>query len=413
MSKTYCPLPWNHFSTHADGTMRLCCNSTSDGKLKNNDGTFVTIDKIENISDFYNIDHLKDIRKKMISGERTTECEYCYAIEDNGGTSVRQMFVKKWPMESFLDSTDSNTGEVTNLNINYLDLSWSNKCNLQCKMCTPSASDQLIDEFKIIHDGKDWTNWDFKEHWDYKKIKDILEKTVTNNLNEILVTGGEPLINNDFYKFCNILIDTGLSKQIDMSIHTNLTVTPSKWFTIWKHFKSMTIKISIDAVEEMYEYVRYPGKWNILKKNIEDTIEFSKTTNSVGIEFHTVMSIYNTERFTDLLDYIASLQGSRILNVPHINYVYDPHHSSPSNLPTEYKLKVHLEIISWINNNKGRFQNNKVCMDKIAILKSVLNILINSTVSDDRKQHSYNIIKKMDNYRKHNTELFLPWYNND
>ena len=131
MSKTYCPLPWNHFSTHADGTMRLCCNSTSDGKLKNNDGTFVTIDKIENISDFYNIDHLKDIRKKMISGERTIECEYCYAIEDNGGTSVRQMFVKKWPMESFLDSTDSNTGEVTNLNINYLDLSWSNKCNLQ------------------------------------------------------------------------------------------------------------------------------------------------------------------------------------------------------------------------------------------------------------------------------------------
>jgi MoaA/NifB/PqqE/SkfB family radical SAM enzyme len=409
MSKTYCPLPWNHFSTHTDGIMRVCCNSTSAGRLTNNDGTFATIDKIENISDFYNIDHLKDIRKKMLSGERTSECNYCYAIEDNGGISVRQSFAKSWPIESFLNSTDPDTGEINDVKINYLDLSWSNKCNLQCKMCTPAASDQLIAESKIIHDNKAWLEWDFKQRWDYKKIKDILEKTVTENLNQILVTGGEPLINNDFYEFCNMLISTGLSKQIDMSIHTNLTVTPKKWFNIWKYFKSMTIKVSIDAVEEMYEYVRYPGKWKILKQNIEDTIEFSKTVNGIGIEFHTVLSIFNTEKFTDLLDYISSLQGGRVVNVPHINYVYDPSYASPSNLPTEYKLKVHLEIMSWINNNKERFQNNKVCMGKIAVLESALNILINSTVSDGRKQYSYNIIKKMDNYRKHNTELFLPW----
>jgi hypothetical protein len=65
--------------------------------------------------------------------------------------------------------------------------------------------------------------------------------------------------------------------------------------------------------------------------------------------------------------------------------------------------------MSWINNNKVRFQNNKVCMDKLAVLESALNILINSNVSDGRRQYSYNIIRKMDNYRKHNTELFLPW----
>jgi len=262
---------------------------------------------------------------------------------------------------------------------------------------------------KAWADGAQIEYWDFKERWNYNKIKDTLEKAVSENLNQILVTGGEPLINNDFYEFCQMIISTGISKKIDMSIHTNLTVTPGKWFEIWKHFKSMTIKVSIDGTEDMYEYVRYPGKWNILKQNIQDTIEFSKTTNGIGIEFHTVLSIFNTEKFTDLLDYIASLNGPRVVNVPHINYVYYPDYSSPSNLPDKYKLKVRNEIISWIDKNRWKFLDNQDCMQKLAVLESSVNILVNSSVSKSKQKESYQIIKKMDQYRKHDTKLFLPW----
>ena len=135
MADTYCSLPWNHFSTDANGTMRVCCNSTADGRLKNNNNEPIQLNSIGNIVDFYNIDHLKNIRKNMLNGKRTQDCDNCYAVEDNGGTSVRQSFVKQWPMESVIGNTDLSTGELNNVEINYLDLSWSNKCNLQCKMC--------------------------------------------------------------------------------------------------------------------------------------------------------------------------------------------------------------------------------------------------------------------------------------
>lgn len=410
MSNTYCPLPWNHFSAHADSTMRVCCNSTSAGRLRDNDDNLIPLNAIENIVEFYNIDHLTNIRKKMINGERTSECDFCYAIEDNGGTSVRQIFSKKWPMESVIDNTDLSTGKLNDIRINYLDLSWSNKCNLQCKMCTPNASDQLIKEFKFIDDSRWLSATEFKNKWNYDDIKDTLDKTITENLNQILVTGGEPLINNDFYKFCMFLIDTGISRQIDMSIHTNLTVTPKKWFDIWKHFKSTSIKISIDGFEEMYEYIRYPGKWSVIKQNIEDTVEFSKNNINIGIEFHTVLSIFNTEKFTDLLDYISSLDGANVLNVPHINYVYDPGYASPSNLPTEYKSQIHKNIMEWIDSNTDKFINNPRCMEKISILQSVSNILINSVSTEKQRIDSYEVIKKMDYYRKHDTLNFLPWF---
>jgi MoaA/NifB/PqqE/SkfB family radical SAM enzyme len=410
MTKTYCPLPWNHFSAHTDGNMRLCCNSTAAGRLKNNNGSRFKLNEIENVIDFYNIDHLKTIRKKMLAGERVAECQHCYDVEDNGGVSVRKSFTDRWPIETIAKTTDYSTGEIKDVNINYLDLSWSNKCNLQCKMCTPAASDQLLKEAKIIHTNKFYQEEDFKERWSYDKIKGILEKTVSENLNQILVTGGEPLVNNDFYEFCQMIIATGISKQIDMSIHTNLTVTPAKWFEIWKHFKSMTIKISIDAVEDMYEYVRYPGKWRILKQNIEDTIEFSNTTNSVGIEFHAVLSIFNTERFTDLLDYISNLDGHRVVRVPHINYIYYPAYASPSNLPADYKLKIRNEIIKWIEENRWKFIHDNTCLQKLSTLESAVNILVNTTTSTVSQQESYKIIKKMDFYRKHDTSLFLPWF---
>jgi len=412
MSKTYCPLAWNHFSTHTDGTMRLCCNSTNAGRLKQN-GKFVKINEITNLIDFYNIDQLKTIRKKMLAGERVSECQHCYNVEDNGGESVRHWFAKRWPIDDIVKNTDKLTGELSSVDVNYLDLSWSNKCNLQCKMCTPEASDQLIKEFKFI-DVKPWgeKDSDYKAQWNYDQIKHILDLVKTNGLVQILVTGGEPLINNDFYVFCKELIETGLSKQVDLSIHTNLTVTPSKWFDIWSHFKTMTIKVSIDAVDEMYEYVRYPGKWNIVQENIDSIVQYSNEAECVGVEFHTVFSIFNTNKFTDLLNYIVGLDGKNIVNFPHINYIYDPDYASPSNLPTEYKSTVYREISDWLEENKNRITKD-TALEKVKILEAMIAYLTETPESSIGLEKSLSIIQKMDAYRNHDTKKFLPWWNHE
>lgn len=346
----------------------------------------------------------------MLYGERTIECQHCYNIEDGGGKSVRQMFVEKWPLITIIDNTDWSTGEVSSVGINYLDLSWSNKCNLQCKMCMPTASDQLINEFKslrlIPHDRE----LNFITQWKFDQIEKVLQLVQTPELTRVLVTGGEPLINGDFYQFCKQLIQSGLSVQVDLSIHTNLTVLPTKWLDIWGHFKSITFKISIDAVDEMYEYVRYPGKWNIIKENITRVIQYSNDTFNCGVEFHTVFSVFNTHKFTSLLDYLMTLDGPRVIHFPHVNYIYDPNHASPSNLPIDYKIMVHDEIFLWLEKNRSNFVGERI-LSKVSILESIIKLLLSMPASDINAKNCYSVIHKMDSYRHHDTQRFLPWWN--
>jgi molybdenum cofactor biosynthesis enzyme MoaA len=392
--------------------MRVCCNSTANGRIYNIDGSRLTIDDISNPLDYYNNPQLQNIRKKMINGERTSECNICYAVEDTGGVSVRQIFVNRWPMESVIRDTELSTGKMFSTNINYLDLSWSNKCNLQCKMCTPNASDQLINEAKLLDLSINSLEWNFKDRWQYDKIKSILEKIVTLDLTDILVTGGEPLINNDFYEFCKMLKDNNVSKNIGLSFHTNLTVTPSKWLDMLLNFKYVSIKVSIDAVEDMYEYVRYPGKWNIVDNNIKQLIEYSENNPSISIEFHTVFSIYNTHKFINLLDYVLNISNSKyVTEVPHLNYIYYPDYASPSNLPDDYKVEIADEIKNWISINRHRV-TKKNAIQKISIIESMLEIMLTTTPSSLQIDKSRDVIRKTDNYRKHDTKIYLPWWEN-
>jgi len=32
MSKTFCPLPWNHLATHPNGSVTLCCESDMENR---------------------------------------------------------------------------------------------------------------------------------------------------------------------------------------------------------------------------------------------------------------------------------------------------------------------------------------------------------------------------------------------
>ena len=88
------------------------------------------------------------------------------------------------------------------------------------------------------------------------------------------------------------------------------------------------------------------SNFNLLFKN------FLKKQINIPIKF----DIYNTERFTDLLDYITVLGPSpKLIKVPHINYVYWPDYSSPTMLPSDYKIKVVKEISDWIKKNKNKW----------------------------------------------------------
>lgn len=412
MNKSYCPYAWNHFSTQTDGRMRLCCNVEYGSFIKDNQGQDVTIDKIDNLLDYYNLDHFKRIRKNMINNVENPECHLCYNIEKNGGHSIRQYAIKNYPYENFESITDKETGAINEPVVNYLDLSWSNKCNLQCRMCTPNASDQLIKEYKDLNLDSNPNDieirLDFKPRWAYDKISQVLEKITNNKLNQILVTGGEPLINNDFYKFCETLIAKDLAKNISISFHTNLTVMPQKWIEILGQFQKVVFKISIDGIKNCYEYIRYPGKWSILESNIIELSDIIKSgQRNFEIEFHTVLSIFNAHGLIDLLDFLVSLpEDDNIRKMPHLNYIFHPDHGSPTHLPSNIKTDIIKSVQHWIQKNSEEYKLSK---EKITLVLAVLQMMQDNQTTIPVQKEIIQKIKMVDQYRSQNTYENLPW----
>lgn len=413
-SKTYCPLAWNHFSTYSSGHMRLCCNATGNGRIKDNNGNTIKINQVTNLVEHFNLNHYKRIRSNMIQGVENPECESCYNIEKNQGKSIRQYFTEMWEFDHFKDITNLETGEVSNVGVNYLDLSWSNKCNLKCRMCTPWASDQLIKESKDLNItsliGVDASEvdvaFDFTEQWSYENVMPILEQVMTPALSEILVTGGEPLINNEFFAFCNLLVERNYAKNVRLSFHTNLTVMPQKWIDVLAKFKTVQFKISIDGAGECYEYIRYPGKWSIIKSNIDELANLvTDTHTNFELEFHTVLAIFNAAHITDLLDYLLTLPNNvRVRKLPHFNYIHQPWYASPGQLPTNEKLDAVAKIETWLTTNTT---THNLDPDKVSILRAVINIMIES--SPNHQIGTMEIIKKVDTYRGHDTKKYMPW----
>ena len=136
MTKTYCPLPWIHFSANTDSSMRVCCNTGNGGFIKKNTGEKWYLADVKDLKEYYNTEQLSKIRLDMINNVRPEICERCFHLEDQGANSVRQTMIKFYPFESVVpDNTNMTTGEILDPNVIYLDFSWGNKCNLKCKMC--------------------------------------------------------------------------------------------------------------------------------------------------------------------------------------------------------------------------------------------------------------------------------------
>jgi len=340
----------------------------------------------------------------MLEGEEPEICKKCYDIERSGGHSIRQNTLTEYNIEELIDKTDTNTGELQELTLNYVHFMWGNKCNLKCKMCGPDASNQLIDEFKAMgmHVSDDAEGLSLE--WSFESNRTVLEK-IAPYIGILNVTGGEPLINNDFLDYCKYLSEQGYSKNIRLAFHTNLTVMPSKFVDTWKNFKWVNAKLSIDAIEEDYEYIRYPGKWNIVSQNIKDLISITDNMPHVNVEVHTVFSSFNAHALPNLLNYLTAIEHPRFINFPNTLWVTWPKYADARCLPINIKQQVTDQCLAIIENYTG---------EKSHQVKNNISNLISNLKTMNELHYNQDLFikfnKMQDQHRSVKTENIINWY---
>jgi MoaA/NifB/PqqE/SkfB family radical SAM enzyme len=336
----FCKAPFHALEITPQGETRICCKMPA-VPIKNEQGIAFKVNE-DKMSHIWNSPWLNNFRQRFINGEKPAECKMCWDDEDAGITSYRKQL-----SGCEVDITDPTLG--------LLVLKLSNKCNCACRICSFWLSSLWQTELVKTNRWNDKFNYFVIDNERDKINENNWEefKQSFTNLKQLLIYGGEPLINFEVLKILNYLADSGLSKNINLGLNTNGTVTSPEIFDLLTKFKEVNLYFSIDDIGERYDYQRWPAKHKSVFRELKELHGIYEPTN-VKISWYLTISIFNIFNLSDIMDEFAKLPKFKI-NFD--NIIHDPALLAPYNLPEDIKPAL-LSILDNVNWNDRNWDND-------------------------------------------------------
>ena len=348
---TFCPLPWMHLGTHPHGGVTPCCISDmTAGKNRARDYTD-TGDQFYNLNDHdinthMNSDYFKEIRLQMLDNKKPTACMRCYDEEEKGIKSKRvheSMVYETYTPDYARQLTDSNGGIP--LDLRFVELRLGNVCNVRCRTCNPASSSRwvadykkIVDSLEFVNDGYSWLDHKHDFQWpeDENFYNDLFE--CAPNMEVLYINGGEPTLIKAHWKYLEMLVESGRSKNIILWYNINMTSIPDKAIPLWKEFKEARVCPSIDDLAHRNTYIRFPTDWTDVESNLKLIMDVPELT----VRITQTVSAYSYIYLDEFLDWAPCPVD--------MNFVYDPDYLSPAILPPVVRHEAHAKFRKTMGN---------------------------------------------------------------
>lgn len=254
-------------------------------------------------------------------------CHPCELAESSGSRSPR-----------FILSPDEN------VDYHLLDVVIGNTCNLACPFCAPNVS-SLIEKMASTYDGKlpgKWGN-DPEINANPTLVSSIISDFIDNRrVSELKIIGGEPLLSDNWSEFEKLIL-SGRCSDMQLTFTTNGTVMNSRVIDSLKSVKSSKITVSIDSINENYEFIRWPYKWNKLQDNLK--FLFDNKPSSTHVHIDALVNIFNFELLPEI---------TQVFNQwPSTNFMTD---LKPKGSELDFKV-LPLEILEYVYENIEGYSN--------------------------------------------------------
>lgn len=340
-----CLLPWLNIHTNTDGKIKLCCNIHLDHFVnileKDLSITYFNFG-YDDIDTIWNSKYMRSSRIKHHSNKGCTECEGCYNLEKNTGHSPKigqnQLWNARLREDQELQTymTDQMLGTVSELRAGMLpvslELRLGNQCNLQCISCWGMSSSLIHEERKEIlktnvleEKGLSWLRekWTMDEEVvDNTQVKDWFEtdifysnfKKLAPNLRRLYTTGGEPTLIKSNYKMFQMLLDEG-NTDCRIEFTSNMTTWNPEFYKRLEQFTNVEIQMSVDGVNEIGEYIRYPSDFSKVRENIFKAAELVSTRPGWTVKCFTVLQALNCQYIGDIWDVLAEACEKYNINI--------------------------------------------------------------------------------------------------
>jgi radical SAM protein with 4Fe4S-binding SPASM domain len=368
-NKSFCVLPWTGFELEPNGNIKNCIISTSRlGNIEEQDITSILSGE-ENLK----------IKQQMLEDKKPKNCAGCYLQEQDrknlSSISSRLYYTKE--LGSVVDNTLYD--QLENFSLHHVDLRWTNHCNQACVYCSPTYSSkwaqELGQEIKSSVESR-------------RKVKDFVFENI-KKLKNVYLAGGEPLLMNENREFLQLLLKE--NPLVNIRVNTNLSSTKTGVFDLLCKFKNVHWTVSVETVEEQYEYIRYHGSWNDFLQNLKQIQKLNhKITFNMLYFILNYKSIFSTVRFFKGLEFhensfiIGPLYTPEYLNILNL----------PENMLSELKNKFINELTTSNHYLKNSYEN---------ILKYISNTPWNKDISNFQEQ-----IKILDARRNQSARAVFP-----
>ena len=343
----------------------------------------------ENPSAIHNTRHKKKMREMMQTGARPKECEYCWKIEDmgkdaDGNEPVSDRVYKTVIYEDEDLHTAATLDPQFDVNLKTLEIAFNRTCQLACSYCNPAFSSTWVKDIRtnggyqgIKSDARGHFIDDapYAEPFDQDQFNPYVDAfwrwwpELSKELEEIRVTGGEPLMTPDIYQLFDWFETTDEPNKDNMrfAINSNLMAKDSlldKMIAGTQNINRFHLYTSCEAFGPQAEYIRDGLNWDKWTK------AFEKVCSEARIEgLHMMMTINALclDSIVEFFDWMLEMKRKYGHNRPGFtcNILRFPSFQSPLTLPDDLRKKYHDEVFAWLEGVRERGERDKNGMELV------------------------------------------------
>jgi len=382
----------------------------------------------------HNSSYKKDQRKMMLEGQRPSECEYCWNIEDLNKDYFSDRHYKTsdyWAWDRFDEVARSNWSD--NINPAYLEVSFSNACNLKCAYCSPEISSKWLEEIERYGpypSGLGDLTW-LKDTGRYpykaREVNPYVDAfwswfpDIYKDLKVFRVTGGEPLMSKDLWKLLDWIIENP-NDQLELAINSNMCndkILINKFIEklnlVQSKVRRLIVFTSIESIEQQAEYARFGMNYKQWLRNVNLLLE----NTQVELGIMTTMNILSVNHTTDLIDLVMNLRATfnksnddtrihlsfNILRWPPILDI--------RLLPNDYKQQLAKDILAkgnWWTKFENGTTFSKLYLEELDQLKRFCDYMNSDIDEVECNTHRKNFIDFVNEYDKRKGTDFLKTF---
>ena len=290
-----CLAKWKQVSLHLPTGMN---NSCYHPPLHAIDPAEIKID----VSALHNTAYKKTQRKMMLAGEKPTECQYCWNMENEGKLSDRHYRSgEPWASVDF-EKIKNSAGEE-NVIPSYVEVNFNHACNLKCSYCSPQFSSSWADEVARLGAFPTSSPHNSPDHFMGQRRPIPARESnpyvdafwawwpdLYPHLEHFRMTGGEPLLDKNTYRVFDYVLENP-NPRLHLNVTSNFSVDEKSWQKYLTYVKA----ICDGRIEHFMQYVSLDG-WGAQAEYMRNGLDFDLLWDRVN-QFLTQVPNYSSLTF--------------------------------------------------------------------------------------------------------------------